>query len=151
MSTLDPGAPLSPEAALVLEAVSDVSVKLDEAKTGQEKLRAELKQDARDRIKLAVRQVISVVVIAVVLLAVAFTGYVQYDRVTRCHARADTIATIKDVLKKDHEALPEGLRAGFPESPDLERTVSVIEKSYDVSERQIDLLLPEPDCSGFLP
>lgn len=138
---------LSSEAEIVLAAIGEVSTQLQSAKASQEALRVELKRDADSRF----RQTVALVLVVAILLSAGFLGYVQYDRVTRCHARADTIHTIKEVLATDHDALPKGLRVGFPPSDDLDKTIAVIVASYNASEKQIDALLPEPDCSGLLP
>lgn len=144
MSTPDP---LSSEAEVVLEAIERVNEKLDEAKSSQEALREELQNDAQSRF----RQTVAMVLVVALFLLGGFTGYVQYDRVTRCHSKADTIAVIKRVLKQDHRALPDGILKGFGEDEDTKKVVAVIRSSYADSEKQIDILLPVPDCSGFLP
>jgi hypothetical protein len=138
---------LSSEAEVVLAAIERVNEKLDAAKRSQEALREELQEDAQSRF----RQTVALVVAVALFLLSGFTGYVQYDRVTRCHSKADTIAVIKKVIKQDHRALPDGLLKGFGEGKDTKHVVAVIRSSYDDSEKQIDILLPVPDCSGFLP
>lgn len=138
---------LSAEAEIVLDAIAGVNANLDSVKESQNALRSELKSDARSRF----RQVLAIIAMTSLLLTGAAVGYVQYDRVSRCHSRADTIATIKRVIAKDHDALPKGLLQGFGDTADLRHVVAVIRASYNDSEQQIDLLLPAPDCSGFLP
>jgi hypothetical protein len=138
---------MSSEAEVVLEAIERVNVKLDEAKRSQEALREELQNDAQSRF----RQTVAMVTVVALFLVGCFTGYVQYDRVTRCHSRADTIAVIKSVIKQDHKALPDGLLKGFGDGENTKHVVAVIRASYAGSEHKIDVLLPMPDCSGFLP
>lgn len=145
MSTPDPN--LSPEAEVVLGAISSVSDQLDAARSSQEALRNDLQADAKGRF----RQTVGLIVAVAVFLFSAGLGYAQYDRVTRCNSRADTIETIKRVIAEDHEALPAGLLKGFGDNEDTQRVVEVIRLAYDNSEVRIDQLLPVPDCSGFLP
>lgn len=131
---------LSPEAQAVLEAVGQLGVQLEDTK------------DTIDRnTKQRIRVVVASFSVALLVLAACFVGYAQYDRVSRCNQRAETIETIKRVLAKDHDALPRALELGFPPSEDLDRVVAVIREGYDTSEAQLDDLLPEPDCGGFLP
>lgn len=141
---MSPDPALSPEALIVLDAISALDAKLAETQRTVE-------ENTKHRIRLAVQTVVAVIVISALTLVGGAVGYAQYDHVSRCHARAQVVTTIKEVLAQDHKALPAGLRKGFPDSPDLDKTIQVIEDSYAVSEHRIDQLLPDPDCGGFLP
>lgn len=106
-----------------------------------------VEEDSRHRFRVG----LAVVAVVALLIGSASIGYAQYDRVTRCHQRADTIRTIEHILEQDHDALPGALKAGFPPSADLDKIVAVIRAGYDRSEADVRAQLPIPDCSGFLP
>lgn len=142
---------ISPEGAHVLRAIKHLDSRLTETKqvieADTEARILQVEEDSKHRFRMG----LAIIAIVALLITGAGVAYAQYDRVTRCNSRADTIQTIKRVLAKDHDALPDGLLDGFGDNPDTRRVVAVIRAAYDKSETDIDVLLPEPDCSGFLP